>query len=218
MNRLLTTTIGIAAIAMALTACGTDDPPDDSKDGPIDATSESEAEGIAEGDFRNAPVPTNDPKDAWEKDLPAEPDREAPLAEKIEFELVSAAAEYTHQYDDKSEVTCPDIKGDKDEDVTCEMTYFGQKVEWKVSISGGSMVARYEYESEQSVQSREFLENALRYKAQTEDVMCELDEEYTVVNPQKTEPVVCHSLKDGEQANWQLSIGARGAVTFSQKG
>ncbi|MGH8878997.1 MAG: hypothetical protein ACRD0P_16930 [Stackebrandtia sp.] len=217
MNRLLTTTIGIAAVALALTACGAEDPASESKDGPTDTATESEGGGIAEGDFRNAPVPDADPKDAWEKDLPAEPDSSAPLGDQIEFELTSAAAEYAHQYDDKAEVGCPDVKGDKDTDITCEMTYFDQKIEWDVAISGGSMVARYEYESDERVMSREFLENALRFKDKTEDVMCELDKDYTVVNPEKTEPVVCHSLKDGEQTNWELSVGGRGDVTFSQK-
>lgn len=217
MNRLLTATIGMAAVALALTACGAEDPPD-SDGGPTETVSESEGGGdVAEGDFRNAPVPGADPRDAWEKDLPAEPDREAALGEKIEYELTSAAAEFAHDYDDKAKVDCPEVKGDKDEDVTCEMTYFDQKITWEVSITGGSVVARYEYTSDQQVLSREYLENALRFKAQSEDVLCELDAEYTVVDPKKIDPITCHSLADGKQTAWQLSVGGTGSTTFSER-
>lgn len=216
MNRLLTTTIGLAAVALALTACGAEEPPG-SNDGPTDTVTESEGDGIAEGDFRNAPVPEADPKDAWEQDLPTKPGSDKSMGEQIEFELVSAAAEFAHQYDDKAEVECPDVEGGKDKTVTCEMTYFGQKVEWEVSISGGTMVATFEYKSDQSVLSREYLENALRFKAQTEYVMCELDEEFTAVETANIEPITCHSLKDGEQTGWEVSVGSRGATTFSQQ-
>lgn len=218
MKRLLTTTVGIAAVALAMTACGAEDPPS-SDGGGTDTVTESKDSGgdVADGDFRNAPVPTTDPDDAWEQDLPEEPSRDASLGEQIEYELTSAAAEFSHHYDADASVECPDVKGDKDEDVTCDMTYFGQKIAWDVSISGGSMVARYEYQSDQAVLSREYLENALRFKAEAEDVMCELDAEFTAVNPQEIEPITCHSRKDGTQTVWQLRVGGSGSTTFSER-
>lgn len=213
MNRLLTTTFGVAAVALALTACGAEDP-DGAKDGPTEITSESKSADADAGDLRNGPVPTADPNDAWEKDLPKEPGREAPVGDKIEFELLEATAKFAHHVDDKAVVECPDVKGDKDEDITCEATFFDQKVEWDVTITGGSMVVNYKYESKQRVLSREYIENALRFKEKTEDVKCELDEEFTVVDPENIDPVTCYSLKDGEQTTWELSVSGYGSASF----
>ncbi|HZE41151.1 MAG TPA: hypothetical protein VE172_20315 [Stackebrandtia sp.] len=217
MYRRIAALAGVAAVALALTACGPDESASGGSDDTATPSSSPSDDGIDKSKFRGAPVPKDDPSDAWEKKLPSEPGSGASMDAQIEYALAKETASYAHQYDKKGKADCPDVKAGKAQKITCSVTYFGQKIDWKVSISAGDIVASYDYKSDQRVMSRDYLENALRYEAKTTDVMCELDDAAAVVDPEKVKPIACHSLKDGEQTTWDLSVGSYGDAEFYEK-
>ncbi|MGH8877646.1 MAG: hypothetical protein ACRD0P_09940 [Stackebrandtia sp.] len=204
------------ALVFTMTACGADSATDDGKDSTA-PTTDSEGGADYDGEFRDGDVPGSDPNDAWEKDndLPEEPGDGAALDKQIEHELLTATFEFTRELDKDAAVECPKPSSDGG-DIDCETTYFGQKFDWKVSVSGGSVVASYEYESDKRVLSRSFVESTLRFEAETEKVACDI-EEYQLVNPEDVEPAKCYSQDGDTTTEWELSIGGYGDATFYEK-
>lgn len=208
--------LGVAAVAVAavfaLGACGGEDNGDAGDD--TDAA-ENEGGGDAEpeGEFRNGPVPEENPDDAWENDsnLPKEPDSGESIAKQVEYELLTDSAQFAREVDPEGAVEC-DIKDGEEGDRTCTATYFGLEFEYAVSLSGTSFVS-YEYEASQRVVSRTYLEDALRYESDSEDVFCDLDE-YELIDPEDF-ALECRSLTEGEEVSWEVSLSASyGNATF----
>lgn len=210
-------TLSVAALAgslFALSACGSDDAPDVTDDAAAVGDTEEAEAAAPSGEFRNGPIPDADPSDNWgEDELPAEPDRDAPFSEGIEHQVLVWTAEFAHDYDPDASVTCDDTDGSTDETITCTATFFGTELPWQIAISGGSMVASFSPESSERIVSRGFVEDALRYEKDTEDVYCDF-EEYVVVDSEADESFECRSLADGEESVWELSLSGYGEAYF----
>jgi|GEM_PF-6190243 len=208
------TITALAGSLFALSACGSEGEPNTSADAqaaPPEVEDDAEAPS---GEYRNAPIPAADPADSWGEDqLPQKPSNEDGLRMVIEHGVLVETATFAREFDPDGTAQCPEVSGSKDEAITCTVTYLGLDLEWEVEVKGGNYVSSYSAQAPDRVVSRSFVEDALRFDQQTEDVYCDIDEHH-LTPATGDEKFNCGSLTDGEESTWELVLSRYGEASF----
>lgn len=209
--------LGVAAAgsALALAACGADDPQPAEQD-----TAAEEAEDVEEedadgandgGDFNQGPIPDEAPE-ADEADLPDEPADDAPLSERLGWDAIETVSSFAKVGDPDAAADCPDIEGEEGETATCTITYLGEELEYSLEIEGGGILVTYDWELSEAPLQREVVEDTLRVRAETEEVRCDMDDVLMIV-PGADDVATCEA-QDGDRVrDYSVSIGDTGTLS-----
>ncbi|MFC3995578.1 hypothetical protein ACFOVU_06620 [Nocardiopsis sediminis] len=211
----LTGTIaGLLAVG-ALAGCGGAPSAEVPDEAPAPTTAEeAPAEAAADtGDFRTGPIPSSAPR-FDESELPPEPAAGASPTEQIEYELLAETTTFAQAADPAATAECPETDAAAQETITCTVTYQGLEVPWSVDISGSEFVFSFEPRAEQQPISRDIAEDALRWYADTEAVLCDM-EEYLLVAPDGDTDVTCQAQGSGGVETFAMETGTYGTFSFT---
>ncbi|MBR8741662.1 hypothetical protein [Nocardiopsis sp. MG754419] len=212
--------LGLAAAgaALALSACGADEP----ETGAEDTTAaeavdevEEEAPEVDTSAFNQGPVPSERPE-IDEADLPAEPDSSAELSDRIAWEALQRVSTFASVIDPDATSTCPDIAGDEGESVTCTVDYLGEEFEYTIDIESSGILISYDWNLPEGPLVREVLEDTLRFSSDNELVLCDMESDVARGETGGEGPFLCQTLDEatGDVVDWELSISQYGAFSF----
>ena len=212
--------LGIVATgsALALAACGADDPvPAETDAAPAEEVEldEEEAPDTDTSSFNQGPIPPEAPE-IDEADLPAEPDSSAPMGERIAWEALEAVSTFASVTDPDATYTCPDIAGDEGDSVTCTVNFLGEEFEYSINSESTGVLISYDWEMPEGPLVREVVEDSLRESEQTELVLCDMESDVERGETGGEASFLCQSLDEesGDVSDWELSISQYGAFTF----
>ncbi|MFC7328457.1 hypothetical protein [Marinactinospora rubrisoli] len=213
-QRLTGTVAGVLAVGV-LAGCGGAPDSEVPAEAPAPTTAESApAEAAAaSGDFRTGPVPSSAPR-FDENELPPDPGSSASPTEQIEYELLTETITFAQAADPSATAECPETDASTQESITCTVTYQGLEVPWNVDISGSEFVFSFEAEAERKPISRDIAEDALRWYAEAEAVLCDM-EEYLLVTPDGDTGVTCQAQGSGGVETFAMETGAYGTFSFT---
>ncbi|MDE3723181.1 hypothetical protein PWG71_17450 [Nocardiopsis sp. N85] len=213
------TALGLAAVgsALALAACGGPAPADEpeSTADTIEAEVEEEPADVDTGDFNQGPIPSEKPE-LNESDLPPEPDNSAPLGERIAWEALEQVSTFASMTDPDATYQCPDIAGEEGESVTCTVNFLGEEFEYNIDIQSSGILISYEQDLPEGPLVREMVEDTLRWDAETEYVLCDMESDLVRGRTSEDAPFTCQALDEetGDVSEYTLSISMYGAYTF----
>ncbi|MFC4565050.1 hypothetical protein ACFO4E_24605 [Nocardiopsis mangrovi] len=213
-HRLTGTVAGLVAVG-ALAGCG-GAPSAEVPGEPPAPTAAEEAPAEADagsGDFRTAPVPSSAPG-FDESELPPEPAEGATPTEQIEYELLAETTTFAQATDPSATAQCPETDAATQETITCTVTYQGLEVPWSVDINGSAYVFSFEPWAEQQPISRDIAEDALRWYADAEAVLCDM-EEHRLVTPDGDTGVTCQAQASGGVETFAMDTGTYGTFSFA---
>ncbi|RCV54609.1 hypothetical protein DEF28_07925 [Marinitenerispora sediminis] len=165
------------------------------------------------GDFRTGPVPSSAPR-FDESELPPEPADSASPGEQIEYELLTETITFAQAADPSATAECPETGATAQESITCTVTYQGLEVPWNVDINGGEYVFSFEAAAESKPISRDVAEDALRWYAEAEAVLCDM-EEFALVTPGGDTGVTCQAQGSGGVETFAMETGTYGTFSFT---
>ncbi|WP_049574077.1 hypothetical protein [Nocardiopsis sp. SBT366] len=205
-----------AGSALALAACGGDDPEPAQPDTAAVEEVEEEAVEVDTSSFNQGPIPDEAPEIDPETDLPAEPDSSAPLGDRIAWEALERISTFASVTDPDAASTCPEIAGEEGESVTCTVTFLDEEFEYSIDISSSGILINYEWDMPEGPLVREALEDSLRVSAETELVLCDMDSDVERGETGGEAPFLCQSLDEetGDVTEWEVSISQYGAFSF----
>ncbi|GAA1112103.1 hypothetical protein [Nocardiopsis metallicus] len=210
--------LGVAATgaALALAACGTDDPNPAEQEiaAAEDVEEEEESAEPDNGDFREGPVPDQAPE-ADEADLPPEPASDAPLGEILGWDGIERVSSFAKVADPDATADCPEIEGEEGESATCTITYLGEELEYSINVQSGGFMLNYTWELSGAPLQRDIVEDTLRVRAETEQVRCDMDE-VILVAPGDDDVASCEALVDDTTRDYSVSIGDVGTLSVYQ--
>ncbi|CAL9508518.1 hypothetical protein SUDANB121_03602 [Nocardiopsis dassonvillei] len=213
------TALGLVAAgsALALAACGGPAPAEEPepRTGTAETDVEEEPVEVDTEDFNQGPVPSEKPE-LNEDDLPPEPDNSAPLSERIAWEALEQVSIFASMTDPDATYQCPDIAGEEGESVTCTVNFLGEEFEYKIDIQSSGILISYEPELPEGPLVREMVEDTLRWDAETEYVLCDMESDLVRGRTSEDAPFTCRSLdaETGDVREHTLSISRYGAYTF----
>jgi hypothetical protein len=207
-----------AGSALALAACGADDP----EPARTDTTAEDpweEEEETAEVDasaFNQGPVPDETPELDSDADLPPEPASDAPLGDRIAWEALDRVSTFASMADPDATYTCPEIEGEEGESVTCTVTFLSEDFDYTIDVQSSGILINYEWDLPEGPLVREVIEDSLRVSAQTEYVLCDMDSDLERGETGGKAPFLCQSLDEetGDVTDWEISISQYGSFSF----
>lgn len=207
-----------AGSALALAACGADDPEPAETDTATVEEIEEEPEEAAEVDassFNQGPIPDEAPE-IDETDLPAEPDSSAPLGDRIAWEALERISTFASTTDPDAAYSCPEIAGEEGESVTCTVNFLGEDFEYSIDIESSGILISYDWDLPEGPLVREVVEDSLRASAETEYVLCDMDNDVERGETGGEAPFLCQSLDEetGDVTEWELSISQYGSFSF----
>lgn len=214
--------LGLAAAgsALALAACGADDPEPARTDTAADAgdpwEEEEETTEVDASSFNQGPVPDEAPELDSDTDLPPEPGSDAPLGDRIAWEALDRVSTFASTADPDATYTCPQIEGEEGESVTCTVTFLGEEFDYTINIQSSGILINYDWDLPEGPLVREVVEDTLRVSAETEYVLCDMDSDVERGETGGTAPFLCQSLDEetGDVTEWELSISQYGSFTF----
>ncbi|WP_046468623.1 hypothetical protein [Allosalinactinospora lopnorensis] len=155
---------------------------------------EAGAEGDTSG-FRQGPVPDERHPEVDEADLPEEPEPDAPLSDRMAWAALKEISEFAGKADPGATVACPEIEGESGESVTCEVSYFGAEIEYRIDIEENGSLLRYDATANGMPLLRDVMEAGLRSYEDSEYTVCEMDE-IELVTPNEDSGIECRALDE----------------------
>ncbi len=149
--------------------------------------------------FNQGEIPAERPKGDL-SGLPPEPDKSAPLAERIAWEALEAVTDFADRVDPEASASCPDISGEIGEAVTCTVDFFGKRYNYKILVMDGFTTGLSDGQNESGYLSytadlvsapimRDRIESIVRYQYDTEYAICDMDDHAQVpFTEHNTEP------------------------------
>jgi hypothetical protein len=208
-----------AGSALALAACGADEPETAETDtAAVEEIEEVEEEDAAEVDaseFNQGPIPAEAPE-IDEADLPAEPDSSAPLGDRIAWDALESISTFASMTDPDATYTCPEIAGEEGESVTCTVNFLSEDWEYSIDITSSGILINYEWDLPEGPLVREVVEDSLRVHTDSEYVLCDMASDLERGEPGGEAPFLCQSLDEetGDISEWELSISQYGSFSF----
>jgi hypothetical protein len=206
-----------AGSALALAACGTEDPePVETDTAAVEAIeTEEEAAEVDASSFNQGPVPDEAPE-IDEADLPAEPDSSAPLGDRIAWEALERISTFASTTDPDATYTCPEIAGEEGEAVTCTVNFLDEDFEYSIDIESSGILVSYDWDLPEGPLVREIVEDSLRASTESEYVLCDMASDLERGETGGEAPFLCQSLDEetGDVSEWELSISQYGAFSF----
>ncbi|WP_017585869.1 hypothetical protein [Nocardiopsis ganjiahuensis] len=205
-----------AGSALALAACGADEPaPTGTDTAAVEEPEEEEAPEVDASAFNQGPIPAEAPE-IDEADLPAEPDSAAPLGDRIAWDALESVSTFASTTDPEATYTCPEIAGEEGESITCTVNFLGEDWDYSIDITSSGVLINYEWDLPEGPLIREVVEDTLRVSAETEYVLCDMATDLERGVPGEEAPFLCQSLDEatGDVTEWELSISQYGAFSF----
>ncbi len=205
-----------AGSALALAACGADEPAAPETDtAAVEEPEEEETPEVDASAFNQGPIPAEAPE-IDEADLPAEPDSSAPLGERIAWDALESISTFASTIDPEATYTCPEIAGEEGESVTCTVNFLGEDWEYSIDVESSGILINYSWDLPEGPLVREVVEDSLRVSAETEYVLCDMDTDLERGETGGEAPFLCQSLDEatGDVTEWELSISQYGAFSF----
>lgn len=206
-----------AGSALALAACGADDPqPAETDTAAVEEVEEEEAPEVDASAFNQGPIPAEAPEIDPEADLPAEPDSSAPLGDRIAWEALERISTFASTADPDAAYSCPEIAGEEGESVTCTVNFLGEDFDYTIDIESSGILISYDWDMPEGPLVREVVEDTLRVSAETESVLCDMATDLERGETGGEGPFLCQSLDEatGDVTEWELSISQYGAFSF----
>jgi hypothetical protein len=178
MKRITSGSAAAALLCLALSGCGVIG--DINKAAGDSPPREREAPATTDGGAEEVAVPSPGPSLDEPQPTTPEPADDAPVIEKIKWELGKQTIETSGVAKDTTATCTPSsISGKEDQTIQCTVTYAGQKVPYSVKIDGGEYVVSYEYLPKKGVLLREVVLNEFGhsgYYGNAKDPKCAVPE------------------------------------------
>ena len=205
-----------AGSALALAACGGEDPEPTQPDTAAVEEVEDEPAEVDTSSFHQGPIPDEAPEIDPEADLPAEPDSAASLGDRIAWEALERVSTFASVTDPDATSSCPEIAGEEGESVTCTVTFLDEEFEYSIDISSSGILINYDWDLPEGPLVREVVEDSLRVSAESELVLCDMDSDVERGETGGEAPFLCQSLDEetGDVTEWEISISQYGSFSF----
>ncbi|WP_017609214.1 hypothetical protein [Nocardiopsis xinjiangensis] len=203
--------------ALALAACGAEEASEEDGTPAEEEQQEAAADTV---EWRNGPIPDEEPGVAPEELDELRPEGSDDLAETLGARATDELTRTAGVIDEDATWDCPSFEHEEGEQFTCTVTFLGEDFEQHVELGEvGGYTTRYQSALTEMPVVRDHVEDSIRHQAEAEDVYCDMDPLVRVSQEEQDEldtlDIDCHALVDGEADEWVVAPHMQGGIVVA---